>query len=77
MKTLWILYCALQAVPANEPTAHSTFDTEANCLRQSEVSNSFNELHCVCAREGFARELDDLDIIFDDTLSPPMAPHKS
>jgi hypothetical protein len=45
----WILYCAMQAVPALDPTEHLTFDSQAACLEQAEVSNSFGELHCVCA----------------------------
>ena len=44
----WILYCAIQAIPAQDPTAHLTFDTQARCEAQAQISNSFNELHCVC-----------------------------
>jgi hypothetical protein len=61
--TFWILYCAMQAVPANDPTAHATFDAQETCVKQAMVSNSFGELHCVCAKEGFG-------VIFDDTLLP-------
>jgi hypothetical protein len=48
MKTLWLLYCALQAAPMNEPPAHLTFDTEERCRHQAEVSTSFGDLRCVC-----------------------------
>jgi hypothetical protein len=63
MKAFWILYCAMQAVPANDPTAHATFAAEETCVKQAMVSNSFGELHCVCAKEGFG-------VIFDDRLLP-------
>jgi hypothetical protein len=45
----WILYCAMQAVPAQDPTEHLVFDAQDRCLHQAEISNSFGELHCVCA----------------------------
>jgi hypothetical protein len=47
----WILYCAMQAVPAIDPTPHTAFDSQEKCFKQAEVSNSFGELHCVCADE--------------------------
>ncbi len=59
--TFWILYYAMQAVPANDPTAHATFDAQETCVKQAMVSNSFGELHCVYAKEGFG-------VIFDDRL---------
>jgi hypothetical protein len=61
--TWWILYCAMQAVPANDPTVHATFDSQETCVKQAMVSNSFGELHCVSAKEGFG-------VIFDDRLLP-------
>jgi hypothetical protein len=47
----WILYCAMQAVPAIDPTPHTAFDSQEKCFKHAEVSNSFGELHCVCADE--------------------------
>jgi hypothetical protein len=59
LKVLWklyyeshiVLYCAMQAVPALDPTAHIAFASPEACLKQAMVSNSFGELHCVCRRE--------------------------
>jgi hypothetical protein len=59
LKVLWklyyeshiVLYCAMQAVPALDPTAHLAFASPEACLKQATVSNSFGELHCVCRRE--------------------------
>lgn len=62
MKTFWILYCAMQAIPAIEPTPSVTFASQQKCLHQAEVSNSFGELHCVCA-EGKADHLSDEGIL--------------
>jgi hypothetical protein len=62
MKTVWILYCAMQAVPAIDPTPHATFDS-LECSHQARVSSSFGELYCVCAKAGFG-------VIFEDRLVP-------
>jgi hypothetical protein len=50
MKAFWILYCAMQAVPALDPTPHLAVDSQEKCLEQARISNSFNELHCVCSK---------------------------
>src|SRR5262245_30211968 len=46
MKTWWILYCAMQAIPPETAQPSVSFDTQEQC---QDVSNSFQELHCVCA----------------------------